>query len=172
MDREKSCCFSGHRSAHFDMDTSFMGNILQDALKKAICEAIGVGFTVFHSGMAIGFDIIAAEIVLQEKQSRPDGEIALVAVIPFARQEEKWSTRWRKRHDDVLRASDKIVVLNERYIRGCYHERNRYLVDNSVRLIGLFSGKAGGTAHTFKYSEKKGLDIVNLWKNIENENLL
>jgi len=154
------------------MDASYMGGILHDTLKKAICEAIDAGCTAFYSGMAIGFDIIAAEMVLQERNSRPDGKITLMAIVPFAGQEEKWSGKWRKRHDDVLRTADKIVVLNQRYLRGCYHERNRYLVDNSARLICFFSGKTGGTAHTFNYAEKEGLKIVNLWQDVEAEDPL
>jgi len=151
------------------MDASYMGGVLRDMLQKAVHEAMDVGFKTFYSGMAIGFDIIAAEIVMQEKQGRSDDEINLIAVVPFLQQEAKWGAKWRKRHDDVLRAADKIVVLNERYIRGCYHERNRYLVDNSARLIGLFSGKTGGTSHTFAYAEKEGLDIVNLWQSIDSQ---
>ena len=169
MGKDKSCCFSGHRSAHFDMNSSFMGDILYEVLKKAVREAMDEGFTNFYSGMAIGFDIIAAEITIQEKQIRSGQEISLIAVVPFSGQEQKWGAKWRKRHDEVLRAADKIVVLNTRYIRGCYHERNRYLVDNSARLIGFFGGKPGGTAHTFAYAEKENLEIINLWQNIEGQ---
>ena len=96
-----------------------------------------------------------------------DSEISLVGVIPFAGQELKWSGKWRARHDSILRAADKIITLNSRYIRGCYHERNRYLVDNSRRLIGLCSEKTGGTRHTFDYAEKSGIEIVNLWHTLE-----
>lgn len=169
--RNKSCCFSGHRTTHFDMDTSCMGDIMKDALKSAITDAIAAGFTIFYSGMAMGFDIIAAEMIMRQKYAVA-AEISLVSVIPFGGQEAKWSKKWRERHDGVLRAADKIVVLNPKYIRGCYHERNRYLVDNSTRLIGLYSGKAGGTEHTFDYAEKSGINVINLWQDIEAKNPL
>jgi uncharacterized phage-like protein YoqJ len=165
-DKAKSCCFSGHRSAHFDMDASYMGGIMQDVLKKAIEDAIAAGFATFHSGMAMGFDIIAAEMVIKQKYAAT-GEISLISVIPFAGQEKKWSKKWRERHDAILRAADKIIVLNPNYIRGCYHERNRYLVDNSTRLIGLWGDKAGGTKHTFDYAAKAGIEIINLWQVLE-----
>ena len=170
-DKTKCCCFSGHRAAHFDMDDSFMGDVLREALKGAINDAIAEGFTTFYSGMAMGFDIIAAEVLLKQKYAAA-AEISLVSVVPFAGQEKKWGKKWRTRHDDVLRAADSIIVLNDHYIRGCYHERNRYLVDNSARLIGFLGDKAGGTKHTFDYAEKCGLEIVNLWQEIKSQDPL
>ena len=169
--RAKSCCFSGHRSAHFDMDASYMGDIMRGMLKKAINDAIAAGFTTFYSGMAVGFDIISAEMVIKQKCATL-AEISLISVIPFAGQEKKWSKKWRERHDTILRAADKIIVLNTHYIRGCYHERNRYLVDSSARLIGLLGDKTGGTKHTFEYAEKSGVEIVNLWEFLEAEDPL
>jgi len=160
-----SCCFSGHRKTHFDMDASYMGDILQDALKSAIQDAVSAGFTTFYTGMAMGFDIIAAEIILQQKYVVAT-DISLMAVVPFKGQELKFSKNWRSRHDNVLRGVDKIIVLNPQYIQGCYHERNRYLVDHSARLIGLHSEKTGGTKHTFDYAEKSDIQIINLWPNI------
>ena len=171
IEKDTSCCFSGHRSTHFDMDASHMGEIMQDALKIAITDAIAAGFTTFYSGMAIGFDIIAAEMVVKQKMTA-SAEIFLISVVPFAGQELKWSKKWRTRHDNILRAADKIVSLNTHYIRVCYHERNRYLVDNSRRLIGLYGDKAGGTKHTFDYAEKSGIEIVNLWPDVEAQNFI
>ena len=163
-----SCCFSGHRTAFFDMDNSYLADIMREALETAITGAIAQGFTIFYSGMAMGFDIIAAEMIIRHKQATA-AEISLICVVPFSGQEIRWRKKWRTRHDDVLRAADSIRVLNDRYIRGCYHERNRYLVDNSARLICLYGDKAGGTKHTYDYAEKSGLEIVNIWQVIQNQ---
>jgi len=164
VNKNISCCFSGHREAHFDMDFSQAGYAFQGALQKAIRNTIDDGYRIFYNGLAQGFDIIAAEAIIKEKYARDDCKLILVSVAPFKGQELKWGKLWRTRHDEVLKASDEIVTLNERYIKGCYYERNRYLIDHTSRLICFYSGKNSGTKHTFDYAEEKGLDIVNLWQ--------
>jgi len=152
------------------MDFSHIGHIMQATLKRAICSTIEAGCRCFYGGMAKGFDIIAAELVIKEKNAGAD--IALVSVVPFRGQERGWGSHWSERHDEVLQASDKIIVLNDRYISGCYHERNRFLIDNSDMLICLFNGKSGGTKYTFNYAEKKSIQIVNIWDNINKSDFL
>jgi len=165
MYRGKSVCFSGHRRVHFDMDDSFLGEKMQKALKHSIQTAINEGFTAFYTGMAQGFDIIAGEAVIQTKYSC-NTEITLFCIVPYRGQETKWSKKWRQRHDQLLKNGE-IICLNDSYITGCFHERNKYLVDNSARLIGLYSGKSSGTRHTFDYAEKSGLEIINIWDKLE-----
>ena len=165
--RTKSCCFSGHRSTHFDMDFSYTGHILQEHLSKAIKDACSQGFDTFYSGMAQGFDIIAAEAVLREKYSNESKNITLICVIPFKGQDVKWSRKWRDRHDEILKICDNIVTLNDEYVTGCYHQRNRYLIDHARRLIGFYSGKKGGTKHAFEYALERNLEIVNIWSKME-----
>ena len=166
-DSSGACCFSGHRSVHYDMDFSHMGSVMQAVLKKALHSAIDDGYRVFYGGLAQGFDIIAAEMVVKEKRARGDGALRLVSVAPFRGQEMKWGRRWRARHDQVLKASDEIIVLNDSFVRGCYHERNRFLVDNAQLLIGFYSGRSGGTMHTFEYAREKGIGIVNIWDEVQ-----
>jgi len=158
-----SCCFSGHRTAPFSWTSSYEGHIFQIMLAKAINDAIDAGCNRFYSGMAMGFDIVAAEAVIEAKNHH---NVELIAIIPFSGQESKWSKEWKTRHDAVLQACDDAITLNKDYITGCYHERNRYLVDNSQRLICFYSGKPGGTRHTHDYAEEKGLNIINLWKDV------
>jgi len=157
-----STCFSGHRFAPFDWTSSYDGHVFQIMLAKAVEDAVNDGCNCFYNGMAMGFDIIAAEVVIAQKAYH-NANAALVSVIPFRGQEAKWTKAWKARHDAVLQAADEVIILNESYVTGCYHERNRYLVDNSQRLIAFYSGKAGGTQHTYDYAEEKGLNIINLW---------
>jgi len=162
MDRMQAVCFSGHRNVHFNMDDSDIGRIFQQELTNTIKNAINAGYNTFYTGMAKGFDIIAAEAVLHERYDHQES-IKLMCIIPYRGQESKWAQKWQKRHDRVLKASDGVQVLNDGFVTGCYHERNRHLVDNASLLIGLYSGKAGGTSHTFDYAEQRGLKIVNIW---------
>ncbi|MCL2753205.1 MAG: DUF1273 domain-containing protein [Defluviitaleaceae bacterium] len=162
MEKTRTVCFSGHRRVDFDMDDSYMGKMLQNELIMIIKNSIKSGFNTFCTGMAQGFDIIAAEAVLKERYNHAEC-IKLICIIPYRGQENKWGEKWKRRYDNALKASDDFYVLNDRFVIGCYHERNRFLVDNSSRLVGLHSGKTGGTEHTFKYAQEKGLEIINLW---------
>ena len=152
---DKICCFSGHREGAFD-EACF-----QKALDDALKQAIDAGYTTFYGGVAIGFDIIAAEAVLRLK-IKENLALKLVSVVPFRGQDANWSEPWKQRHDAILRASSKIILLNQHYVKGCYHERNRFMVDNASLLICYFSGKKGGTKHTVECAQKKNLKIVNL----------
>jgi len=161
-DKGSSVCFSGHRYVYFNMEDSAKGRILQKELTIAIKDAIKNGFHTFYTGMAQGFDIIAAEAVLRERHNHQEC-VKLICVVPYRGQEDKWNEKWRKRYDSVMKASDGVVLCNEEFITGCFHERNRFLVDNTSLLICLHSGKHGGTKHTFKYAKEQGLQIINIW---------
>ena len=161
MDNKNTCCFSGHRFGGFNFHHSTLGQTLTEALDKAVLAAINDGSAVFLTGMAMGFDILAAERVLLHQKSFRD--IKLAAILPFKNQAQKYPRDWRRRFEDVLIAANEVIILNERYFPGCYHGRNRYLIENSRRLICYFSGKKSGTGHTYGLAQKAGLDIINLW---------
>jgi len=149
------------------MDDSYLGDKLKKLLDKIIIDVVNQGYDTFYTGMAQGFDIIAAEAVLRARDALIKTQINLVAVIPYRGQESSWGKKWKDRHDKILRACDKIEVLNETMITGCFHERNRFLADHATLLISLFSGKQGGTAHTTQCAAEKGLHIINLWNELE-----
>lgn len=46
--------------------------------------------------------------------------------------------------------------------RGCMHERNRRLVDNSAVCVCYLTQPAGGTHYTVEYARRQGLSIINL----------
>ena len=61
----------------------------------------------------------------------------------------------------VLVNSDTNTVLNQHYTRGCYQQRNKYLVDNSSRLIAVFNGDyKSGTGKTIQYALKKNIEVI------------
>lgn len=157
-----ACCFTGHRPAKlaWGYDES---NTACKKLKKElafwITKLIEFGVTDFYTGMAMGVDIWAAEIILNLKKEYQNREIKLIAVIPFEGQQSKWTDEWKKRYSDILKAADSKIVLQQQYTRGCLHARNRYMVDNSSFIIAVFNGEEGGTKYTIDYAKKKGLRI-------------
>lgn len=97
MKKENTCCFTGHRPQKlpWGYDEEW-----EDCVKlkiKLACEIERMrqkGITTFISGMAIGVDLWAAEIVLDLKQAYPKDMIRLYAAIPFEGQADKWSVEY------------------------------------------------------------------------------
>ena len=172
MNKHFACSFSGHRKEEFDFDKSIKGDMFKRFLKVAIKEAIDKGCDTFYCGMAQGFDIIAAEALISIKERDNLSNIRLISVMPYKNQHKKWGASWRKRHEFVLENSNEVIVLEEKYFTGCYHQRNRYLVDNAQMLICYYNGSAGGTKHTVEYAEQKGLEIINVLNLINPRSLL
>ncbi len=115
---------------------------------------------VFYTGMALGFDILAAETVLKLKKDFP--HLKLIAVIPFEEQEKTHSQEWKTRYEQVLSACDEVKLLSKEYHAGCYQNRNKYMVDNSDYIVTWYDGKQGGTRNTLLYAQKKNRYIVNV----------
>ncbi len=122
-------------------------------------RAAQAGCTAFFTGMSRGFDLWATQTVLS---LREELHLSLWCAVPYAGQEERWADYWRSIYHEVLFAANRVFCLHDRYISGCYHERNRFMVDGSCRLICYFNGQPGGTAFTVRLARKHGLYIDNL----------
>ncbi len=163
--KEKSCCFTGYRPEKFpfslEKDIKQL-NVFENKLYSAVFSLPKEGVTKFYCGMAEGFDIIAAEAVLDLRESIKDTIIELVAVIPFKDQSKGFKKGWKERYDKILKLADKVVILSDKYFNGCFAKRNCYMVDNSDIVLTYFDGKAGGTGSTLNYAKKLGKSIVNV----------
>ena len=65
-------------------------------------------------------------------------------------------------YERIKALADKVVYTSQEYTKGCMHKRNRHLVDHSSVCICYLTKKDSGTAYTVDYSEKQGLEIINL----------
>ena len=66
------CCFTGYRPSKFPFKLSVNDEKyikFENNLVEGILELINEGCRVFYTGMAMGFDIIAAETVILLKKS-------------------------------------------------------------------------------------------------------
>lgn len=142
----RSCVFSGHRVLGEDFEP--------EKLRRAVSCCIDRGAELFYCGMAVGFDLFAAECVLEMKREYPF--LKLAACIPCADQAKSFSSSDRRRYESVLAACDEKTVLSEKYYKGCMLKRNKYMADRSDALIAYCRKNTGGTAYTLKYFRKKG----------------
>jgi uncharacterized phage-like protein YoqJ len=122
----------------------------ENLLKKCIVNLVKNGVDTFYCGMAIGFDLYAADVVLEVKKEYPN--VKLVACVPCLGQEKYYSNENKQKYENVLINCDDVVVLAEHYYNGCMFVRDRYMVDNSEYLIVYMRQKAGGTLYTLNYA--------------------
>lgn len=112
-EKSKSLAFTGHRTIPIER---------QDEIRARLVEAVSVacksGITCFYSGMAIGFDLMAAETVLSLKGRYPD--IWLIAVVPFRRQNCRWPSIEKERYQNIVSRADRVIVLSEYYFKDVF----------------------------------------------------
>ena len=165
MDRKKTLSFSGYRPEKFKF-ILHQGNeaylALEKRIENAILQAVDDGYTSFICGAAKGFDLVAGSLVVALRESWAElADLNLVAVLPFKRHGFS-SEPWRTLHRMVLGGASEVVTLASKYYTQAYHDRNRYMVDHSSRLICYYDGQKGGTAYTIKYATKQELAIINV----------
>ena len=162
MEQRKFCraataAFTGHRF----VDAS-KRDCVKKRLTRAVLDAYGNGIRNFISGFAIGFDLMAAEVVVSLKQNYPD--ITLAAAIPFKGQAGRFSFCDRKRYDRLLEVADEVIVLSEGYYPRCFLDRDDFMVNHSSRLISYYDGREkGGTFYTIRKAMAQNIPIVNVF---------
>ena len=157
---EGSCCFTGYRPSKFPFSLENEKTALENALIEAVFALSAEGCTTFYSGMAMGFDILAAEAVLLLKERKEN--VRLICAVPFKGQGDNFPEPWHSRYEEIIKCADEVIVMSDKYYKGCYHKRNAFLVDNSDYVVTWFDGQPGGTASTISYAQKKGRYIINL----------
>ncbi len=147
------CCFTGHRSVPpDDMDR------LGESFDRVIWTLVRLGANVFRAGGARGFDTFAALKILEIKREYPN--IRLELILPCKNQTDGWSEYNRSVYDYVVSQADSVSYVEERYVSGCMHKRNRALVDGADVCIAYCKSKDGGAAYTVNYAKKQGLKVI------------
>ncbi len=128
---KETCCFTGKRK--------IPQNSLKDVeeyLRNEVKRAISEGYKVFLSGFAEGVDLLAAQIVSEEKQE--NAEIRLIAMLPYASREKA------KVVQELLKESDEICVISEKNTRDCYYKRNRAMIDRASLVLSITNNEETG----------------------------
>ena len=147
----KTCCVTGHREI-----PSQLQQTLRRRLEQEVQQAIADGYTCFLSGFAEGADLLFAVVVAEQKVEHPD--ICLEAAIPYRGRYNRLLQNTATRA--LLDLCTAIHIASETSRPGVYHQRNRYMVERSSRIIAVYDGrKTGGTAYTVQYARRQGKDV-------------
>ena len=156
-----TACFTGHRpqSLPCKFDETHPACIkIKNQLERLIIGLIEKkNVTHFISGVALGVDTWAAEIVLELKEEYPN--ITLEAAVPCRSQTASWNVKNKERYDRLLLLCDKVTLVQEYYTSDCMMKRNRYMVDNSNYVVAVWNGKPSGTGNTIKYAVQQGKPV-------------
>lgn len=143
-------CFTGHRP---DKLGGYQDCLLHQRIKAAIHEAIEEFAALqndkptFISGMALGVDQWAAEIVLELGYP-------LIAAIPCPGQASKWPAQNQRYYRELLQHATKVHTIASSYTPSCMQDRNEWMVNNSSYVLAIWDGTSGGTANCVRYAEK------------------
>ena len=155
---DQTCCFTGHRPQSFpwkynEADPRCV--LLKFRLKRQIIQAVEQdGVIHFLTGMALGVDTWAAEIVLSLRRR---WSLTLEAVLPCKGQDARWPSESRERYQSILEQCDKVTLLQDGYTPDCFDKRNRYMIDHSDLVIAVWDGSPSGTGNTV--AEQAALSI-------------
>lgn len=164
--KKKTVAFSGHRTdrmARLSADRKkLFTEVAFDTFAAIEYHCIKEGYHTFITGMADGFDLIAAEEVLKLKKDYP--YIRLKCAVPFKGQADRYTAADKERYNDILAQADEVIILSDNYFDGCFLRRNDYLLDNSAFLMVYYDAVAptGGTAYTLKKAMNQKMKFVNV----------
>lgn len=162
-DVQHSCCFTGHRPQGLPFkenedhpDCMKLKALLRQELVRLITEE---GVTHFITGMALGIDLIAAELVLELKSEYP--QITLESAIPYEEQASNWTVQQRERYYEIAGKCDQETILQTSYTDDCMKKRNHYMVDSSTFVLAVWDGTSrSGTAQTVRYARELCRKII------------
>ncbi|MBQ5777359.1 MAG: DUF1273 family protein [Oscillospiraceae bacterium] len=151
----KICSFSGHRQIY-----KIHSDSLPAVLSETVDSLIRSGVSVFQSGGAMGFDLLAAKTVLEKKSEHP--EIQLRMLLPCRDQAARWPEKTRQEYESIVSLADEVSYVTDTYDKFCMQRRNFALVDSADILLCYLIRSFGGTMHTVNYAYDKNLQIINL----------
>lgn len=105
--------------------------------------------SVVISGLAQGFDTWGALEALERR-------IPLIGAVPCDDQDAKWFSREVEVYRYLLEHCDDVCVVSPGpYVEGKMQLRNKWMVERSDFLVGLWDGSPGGTRNCIEYAIKR-----------------
>lgn len=159
MKRNKVCTVCGMRPHKLPHNLN-LAELLK-RLEQEIRSAVADGYDVFWTGMALGSDIWAGEIVVKLRSEFE--HLQLVACLPCRNQTMSWNEKWKKRYSELLAKADEVICLQEKFTDDCMRKRNYRMVEACSRLIAVYDENPcgfGGTAQTVRYAKKLRREFV------------
>lgn len=147
------CCFTGHRPEKLREPEAKV----KQWLEEQIDDAIRQGYVTFITGMCMGVDLWAAEIVIDRRETNKD--LHLIAALPYPRFSDRWNYEWQEIYKNVWNKADLHIDVSRTFSKDCFQRRNEWMVDHSNLVIACYNGTPGGTFNTIRYAKMKGVEV-------------
>ena len=152
----KVCTFAGHREVYQANIADKLDEAISRIIKNDDCFRFLVG------GMG-DFDGMCSSAVRRAKRNYPNKQISLELILPYLTQElNENKSYYEISYDDVVVPIELAGV----HYKSAITKRNRWMVDKSDWMIAFVYRDFGGAYTSLRYAEKKGLQIINLAKEI------
>ncbi|MBQ6608923.1 MAG: DUF1273 family protein [Oscillospiraceae bacterium] len=148
------CCFTGHRPEKLAQSPEEVQQWLTDQIKDAIAD----GYLTFITGMSMGVDIWAGEIIVNLRENDP--RLHLIAAVPWPRFSARWNAEWKTRYERLIKRADLVKHISRTYDPSVFTKRNFWMVEHCTRVIAFYNGSDGGTKEMIEYAQERDIDVV------------
>ena len=147
-----NCAFTGHRiiKDYF---------LIKEKTKDELIKLIEAGYTDFYNGGALGFDTLAALLVIEFKKIY---DIQLHLILPCKRHYGKWNEDQKMTFNEIIFNADSVEYISEEYTDDCMLLRNRMLCERCDLLLSHCTRPFGGSFYTVNYAKKLNKKIINI----------
>ena len=157
MEREFACFFTGHRIIAKNEIVAVAERIRREA--ESLINDKGV--TDFITGGALGFDTLAARVIIELKEKYD--YIKLHLYLPCYDQMENWNSRNQYESRMIMSYADSKTYTTEgKYVTGCMQLRNRRMADDARYCIAYLNKPRSGTAYTVSYARDIDDIVINI----------
>ena len=160
-------CITGYRPSKLPSEYGYdIHNAAWQNLKRTFMDVSLFLWTKnqnlhIFTGMALGVDQAFAEAAFVLQKQVP--HISVTAAIPCYNQEVKWPISSRELYHEILsHCNQSIHVTKSTFTKDCMEIRNRFMVDNSQLVIGVYDGKSGGTKNCINYARRQGKPVITI----------
>ncbi len=159
LHRETTACFTGHRPEKLPDGGdrySLKTRVIKSMLYSHVTDAVNDGYDTFITGMQRGIDLWAGEIVLSLMAK---SSLRLICAIPYEGFGKEFTGVDRWTFERILEAASAKITICPHYSRDCMTLRNKFMVENSSRLIAAVDDPKSGTGQTLRHARSAKLDI-------------
>ncbi len=155
VSRDRVCCFTGHQDIQSGEEQKILTRV-----RYLVMDLLAQDVIYFGAGGARGFDMLAAEFVIHVRD-KIKNKVRLVFVLPYPGYMDSWAEEDKRRQEEIIRQSNKVVWVSQENHPGVFYERDRKLVDGSGYVISYCHRVTGGTAYTVRYALEQGIPVMN-----------
>ena len=155
VSQDAVCCFTGHQDIQPGEEQKILTRV-----RYLVMDLLAQDVLYYGVGGARGFDMLAAEFMLHVRD-QVKNKVRVISVLPYPGYMDSWTEDEKRRQEEIIRRSDKVVWVSRENRPGVFHERDRKLVDGSGHVICYCRRVTGGTAYTVRYAMEKGIPVMN-----------